>query len=81
MSSKLKPDLERAKPASALDALGLKRNLVRILFIHRFPAEIELCLYELKKVRFLVGSEVVVTPEQFAERLRSEPFDLSLIHI
>jgi diguanylate cyclase (GGDEF)-like protein/PAS domain S-box-containing protein len=76
MPSKLKPDLERAGRASALDALGLKRNLVRILFIHRFPAEIEHCLYELKKMRFIVSSEVVVTPEQFAERLRSEPFDL-----
>jgi diguanylate cyclase (GGDEF)-like protein/PAS domain S-box-containing protein len=76
MSSKLKPDLERAERASTLDVLGRKRNLVRILFIHRFPAEIEHCLYELKKVRFIVSSEVVVTPEQFAERLRSEPFDL-----
>jgi diguanylate cyclase (GGDEF)-like protein/PAS domain S-box-containing protein len=76
MSSKLKPDMERAERASALDALGLKRKLVRILFIHRFPAEIEHCLYELKKLRFIVSSEVVVTPEQFAERLRSESFDL-----
>jgi diguanylate cyclase (GGDEF)-like protein/PAS domain S-box-containing protein len=76
MSSISKPDLERAPRASVLDALGLKRNLVRILFIHRFPSEVEHCLYELKKVRFLVSCDVVVTPEQFAERLRSEPFDL-----
>jgi diguanylate cyclase (GGDEF)-like protein/PAS domain S-box-containing protein len=62
--------------SSALDALGLKRNLVRILFVHRFLAEVEHCLYELKKVRFLVSSDVVVTPAQFAERLRSEPYDL-----
>jgi diguanylate cyclase (GGDEF)-like protein/PAS domain S-box-containing protein len=79
MSSTLKPDLERVARASALDALGLKRNLVRILFIHRFLAEVEHCLYELKKVRFLVSSDVVVTPEQFAERLRSEPFDLVVV--
>lgn len=76
MSPKPKPDLERVKPASASDALGLKRNLVRILFIHRFPAEIEHCLYELKKARFIVCAEVVVTPQQFTERLRAEPFDL-----
>ncbi len=76
MSSKLKPDLERAERASTFEALGLKRKLVRILFIHRFPAEIEHCLYELRKVRFIVSSEVVLTPEQFAERLGSEPFDL-----
>ena len=62
--------------ASAFEALGLSRNLVRILFVHRFPAEIEHCLYELKKARFVVNADLVVTPEQFAERLRSEPFDL-----
>jgi diguanylate cyclase (GGDEF)-like protein/PAS domain S-box-containing protein len=73
MSYKLRPVPERV---SALEALGLKRNLVRILFIHRFPAEIERCLYELKKAHFIVRSDVVVTPEQFADRLRSEPFDL-----
>jgi diguanylate cyclase (GGDEF)-like protein/PAS domain S-box-containing protein len=73
MSSKLKPVLE---PASTLDTLGLRRNLVRILFVHRFLAEVEHCLYELKKVRFIVSSDVVLTPEQFAERLRSDPYDL-----
>jgi diguanylate cyclase len=76
VSSKLKPDLERADRGSTVEALGLKRKLVRILFIHRFPAEIERCLHELRKLRFTVSSEVVVTPEQFAERLRSERFDL-----
>jgi diguanylate cyclase (GGDEF)-like protein/PAS domain S-box-containing protein len=73
MSPKLKPVLE---PAPTLDTLGLRRNLVRILFVHRFLAEVEHCLYELKKVRFIVSSDVVLTPEQFAERLRSDPYDL-----
>src|SRR5438445_11083092 len=76
MSSKLKPDLERVERASALDTLGLLRNRVRILFIHRFLAEVEHCLYELKKMRFVVSSDVVVTPEQFAARLGLEPYDL-----
>ncbi len=76
MSSKLRPDLERVERASTLEALGLKRNLVRILFVHRFLADVEHCLYELKKVRFIVSSDVVVTPEQFTERLRSDPYDL-----
>src|SRR5216684_5644408 len=71
-----KPDMELGTPASALDVIGLKRSLVRILFIHRFLAEVEHCLSELKKVRFIVSAEVVVTPEQFAQRLGSEPFDL-----
>src|SRR5436189_2741103 len=76
MSLKSRPDLEQVERAAAFDALGLSRNLVRILFVHRFPAEIEHCLYELKKVRFTVSSDIAVTPEQFAERLRAKPFDL-----
>ena len=76
MSSKLRTDLDTVERTSALDALGLKRNLVRILFVHRFLAEVEHCLYELKKVRFVISSDVVLTPEQFAERLRSDPYDL-----
>jgi diguanylate cyclase (GGDEF)-like protein/PAS domain S-box-containing protein len=68
--------MENVQRPSAPDVLGLRRNLVRILFVHRFLAEVEHCLYELKKVRFLVSAEVVVTPEQFRERLRSQSFDL-----
>jgi diguanylate cyclase (GGDEF)-like protein/PAS domain S-box-containing protein len=75
MSAKSKP-LEQAEQVSALDALGRRQNLVRILFIHRSLADVEHCLHELKRARFTVSSDVVVTPEQFAERLRSELFDL-----
>jgi diguanylate cyclase (GGDEF)-like protein/PAS domain S-box-containing protein len=76
MSSKSKPHLEQVEQVSALDALGRRQNLVRILFVHRSLADVEHCLHELKRARFTVSSDVVVTPEQFAERLRSEPFDL-----
>jgi diguanylate cyclase (GGDEF)-like protein/PAS domain S-box-containing protein len=76
MLLKSKPELEHVERTVALDALGLRRTFVRILFVHRFRAEVEHCLDELKKVRFIVISDVVVTPEQFAERLRSGPYDL-----
>jgi len=76
MSTKSKPHLEQVEQVSALDALGRRQNLVRILFIHSSLADVEHCLHELKRARFTVSSDVVVTPEQFAERLRSEPFDL-----
>jgi diguanylate cyclase (GGDEF)-like protein/PAS domain S-box-containing protein len=76
MSSKSKLHLEQVERASAVDAPVGRRNLVRILFIHRSHADVERCLYELKRVRFTVSSDVVVTPEQFAERLCSERFDL-----
>jgi diguanylate cyclase (GGDEF)-like protein/PAS domain S-box-containing protein len=39
-------------------------------------ADVERCLFELKRVRFTVSSDIVVTPEQFAGRLRSQLFDL-----
>src|SRR5260370_17699555 len=76
MSLNSRPNLEQVERGWGLGALGVRRNLGRILFVHRFLGEIEHCLYELKKVRFIVSSEVVVTPEQFAERLRSDPYDL-----
>jgi diguanylate cyclase (GGDEF)-like protein/PAS domain S-box-containing protein len=76
MSAKSKPHVEQVEQVPALDALGRRQNLVRILFIHRSLADVEHCLHELKRARFTVSSDVVVTPEQFAERLRSELFDL-----
>src|SRR5713226_7531872 len=76
MSPTSEPDLEQVKRASARDGPERRQNLVRILFVHRSVADVELCLYELQRVRFTVSSEVVVTPEQFVERLRSDIFDL-----
>jgi diguanylate cyclase (GGDEF)-like protein/PAS domain S-box-containing protein len=76
MSPKSKSHLEQVKRASAVDASSGRRSLVRILFVHRSLADVERCLYELKRGRFTVSSDVVVTPEQFAERLRSQLFDL-----
>jgi diguanylate cyclase (GGDEF)-like protein/PAS domain S-box-containing protein len=54
------------------------RHLLRILFFHRSLTDIERCLHELKRVGFTVTSDVVITPEQFVDRLRSECFDLVL---
>jgi len=76
MSAKSKPDVKQDERAAARDAPGRIRNLLRILFINRSLADVERCLNELKRVRFTVSSDVVVTPKQFAERLRSQLFDL-----
>jgi len=76
MSFKVKADPEQDERVSPCDAPERKQNLVRILFVHRSLADVERCLYELKRMRFTVSSDVVLTPEQFAERLRSRPFDL-----
>jgi diguanylate cyclase (GGDEF)-like protein/PAS domain S-box-containing protein len=76
VSCKSEPNLKELERASARDASWARQNFVRILFVHRSVAEVERCLFELKRVRFTVSSDVVVTPEQFAGRLRSQLFDL-----
>ena len=76
MASKSQLDLEQVSGASARDTTARRQNPVRILFVHRSVADVERCLYELKRVRFTVSADVVVTPEQFAGRLRSQLFDL-----
>jgi len=76
MSSRSELNLEQVNRASALNIPELRRNFVRILFIHRSATDVERCVHELKRARFTVSSDVVVTREECAERLRSELFDL-----
>jgi diguanylate cyclase (GGDEF)-like protein/PAS domain S-box-containing protein len=76
MPSRSELKLGQVKRVSALNILELRRNLVRILFVHRSLADVERCLHELKKARFTVNSDVVMTLEQFAERLRSGIYDV-----
>jgi len=49
---------------------------LHILFVHSNAAEVERCLQELNKVHFTVSAEVLVTPEEFSERLASHAYDL-----
>jgi hypothetical protein len=49
---------------------------VHILFVGSFLADVERCLQELKRVHFKVSSDVVVTPQQFVERLHGSVVDL-----
>ena len=75
MPSRSELNLGQVERVSALNIPELRRNLVRILFIHRSLADVERCLHELKRARFTVTSDVVMTPEQFAERLRFDVYD------
>ena len=52
---------------------------MRILFVHRYLADVERCLHELKRMRYTVSSDIVLTPEQFAERLHSEVYDTIVV--
>ena len=76
MSSRSALNLEQVERASALKIPELRRNLVRILFIHRSLADVERCLHELKRMRFTVSSEIVLTPHQCAEELRTKIYDV-----
>src|SRR5712671_5680486 len=49
---------------------------LHILFVHSHVAKVERCLQELEKVHFTVSAEIVGTPEEFSERLRSHAYDL-----
>jgi len=75
MSSQPQPSFDPVARASAHAAPERRQNLVRILFIHRCLADVERCLHELKRLRYTVSSDVVLTPEQFAERLHAEIYD------
>jgi len=75
MSSQPQLRVDSVARASADGVPGRRQNLVRILFVHRYLADVERCLHELKRMRYTVSSDIVLTPEQFAERLHSEVYD------
>ena len=53
-----------------------RHRLVRILFVHRDPGDVERYVQELQFVGFKVIADIVLTPEQFMARLISEVYDL-----
>ena len=53
-----------------------RRPFIQILFLHSQTAEVERCLQELKRVQFTVSAEIVVTPDEFTQRLSSHDYDL-----
>jgi DNA-binding NtrC family response regulator len=75
MSTRSAPISDPAAQVSASNAPERRQNLVRILFVNRCLGDVERCLQELKRLRFTVSSDVVLTPEQFVERLRVDVYD------
>ena len=63
---------DRDHPSGSND----RHPLLHILFLHSHIADVEQCLQELRRVRFTVDAEVVVTPEDFTEQLSSHEYDL-----
>ncbi|MDA2913202.1 response regulator [Acidobacteriia bacterium AH_259_A11_L15] len=51
---------------------------LRLLIVEDRPADAEICLRKLTKAGFEVSADVVQSPEEFAERLRSQLYDIVL---
>ena len=61
-----------------LNGPASRRLPLRILFVHRDAGEVERCVRELNRAQFNVSADVVLTPEQFAERLKTKCYDIVL---
>src|ERR1700730_16373052 len=63
---------------AALSTANRGAQQLRILFVHHDAADVERCLQELRSAQFAVSADVVRTPEQFVQRLRSQTYDVIL---
>src|ERR1700691_6418091 len=68
-----KPELPLVPNGSASRQLQL-----RVLFVHGDVANVEQCVQELRKAHFKVTADLVLTPEQFAARLKAKFYDVVL---
>lgn len=78
MSSGSRNRVLQADLPSVLNGPAGRRLPLRILFVHSDAAEVEHCVRELRRANFKVIADVVLTPDQFAERLKSESYDVVL---
>jgi diguanylate cyclase (GGDEF)-like protein/PAS domain S-box-containing protein len=53
-----------------------RRRSIHVLFVHRDAEVVDNCLQELKKARFIVSADVVLTLAQCTEQLRSHSYDV-----
>ncbi|HWO35423.1 MAG TPA: hypothetical protein VNO32_42055, partial [Candidatus Acidoferrum sp.] len=51
---------------------------MRILFVHSNAADVEHCVKELRRAHYKVSADIVLTPGQFAGRLKSKYYDVVL---
>jgi hypothetical protein len=75
MSPRLEPNSNPFARCLPHTVVGHAQRFVRIIFFHHSAADIELCQHELHRMRFSASSEVVLTRELLAERLRVGSYD------
>ncbi len=62
-----------------LEGPASRRRLLRVLFVHSNAADVRQCVQELEKAHFKISEDLISTPNQFAKRLASKPYDVLLI--
>jgi len=77
-SSASRERIKQVELPLVLNGSASRRLPLRILFVHRDAADVELCMQELKRAHFKVSADVVLTPDQFAARLKSKFYDVVL---
>ncbi len=63
---------------SALNLSAPSQRALRVLFVEDQPADVELCLRELKNAGLRLEADVARTPDEFLELLRRGDYDLIL---
>src|SRR6202158_2978921 len=58
------------------DASPHRRRPLNVLFVHRDAEVVDTCLEELKKARFTVSADLVLTLAQCTQQLRSQTYDV-----
>lgn len=78
MSSASRERVKQGELPLVLNGSAGRRLPLRILFVHRDVAAVELCMQALKMAHFKVSADVALTPDQFTARLKSKFYDLVL---
>jgi diguanylate cyclase (GGDEF)-like protein/PAS domain S-box-containing protein len=78
MSSTSRDQIKRAELPLILSGPKSRRLPLRILFVHSNSGDIEHCLEQLSRTYIRVNADVVLTPGEFSERLKSKYYDVVL---
>jgi two-component system, sensor histidine kinase and response regulator len=78
MSSIARDRIKQPEPPLVMNGSAGRRLPLRILFIHKDLGDVEHCVRELRRAHIRVTVDVVLTPEQFAARLKAKPYDVVL---
>ena len=78
MSPTSRDRVKQPEPATVLNGSANRRLPLRILFVNKVIADVEHCVQELRRANFRVTADVVLTPEEFAARLKAKYYDVVL---